>query len=86
MFTQSLDFKTTDLETFPFPFTSGNYRYSNDLKRLPNINCIEVTPEYRLQVEASGPTLRTATYKVSIFSTHIRDAMGSIRNAYRHGN
>ncbi|MEK4231399.1 heme-dependent oxidative N-demethylase family protein [Solibacillus sp. FSL H8-0538] len=50
MFTQGLDFKTTDLDTFPFPFTSDNYRYSNDLKRLQNLNCIEVTPEYELQV------------------------------------
>lgn len=52
MFTQSLDFKTTDLETFPFPFTSGNYRYSNDLKKLQNINCVEITPEYELQIHA----------------------------------
>ena len=58
MFTQSLDFKTTDLDTFPFPFTSGNYRYSNDLKKLSNVNCIEVTPEYKLQVETKRRLLQ----------------------------
>ncbi|WP_397537180.1 heme-dependent oxidative N-demethylase family protein [Rummeliibacillus pycnus] len=52
MFTQDLDFKCTDLNTFPFPFRSGNYRYSNDLSKLENLNCIEITPEYKLQVEA----------------------------------
>ncbi|MEK4027176.1 MULTISPECIES: DUF3445 domain-containing protein [Bacillaceae] len=43
-------FKSTNLDQFPFPFTSGNYRYSNDLKKLENINCVEITPEYKIQV------------------------------------
>ncbi|MDM5334951.1 DUF3445 domain-containing protein [Ureibacillus composti] len=52
MFTQELDFKTTDLNTFPFPFRSDNYRYSNDLRRLEDTNLVTITPEYELQVRA----------------------------------
>ena len=52
MFTQELDFKTTDLNTFPFPFRTGNYRYSNDLRRIEEVNLVTITPEYELQVRA----------------------------------
>ncbi|WP_257352343.1 heme-dependent oxidative N-demethylase family protein [Pseudalkalibacillus decolorationis] len=44
-------FKSTNLDQFPFPFTDGNYRYSNDLKQLQDVNCIEITPEYKVQIQ-----------------------------------
>lgn len=44
-------FKSTNLDQFPFPFTSGNYRYSNDMRKLEEVNCVEITPEYRIQVQ-----------------------------------
>lgn len=45
-------FKSTNLDQFPFPFTDRSYRYSNDLKELhgEEVNCIEITPEYKAQV------------------------------------
>jgi hypothetical protein len=45
-------YKSTNLDQFPFPFTDGNYRYSNDMKKLDvnNANCVEITPEYLTQV------------------------------------
>lgn len=44
-------FKSTNLDQFPFPFISGNYRYSNDMRKLEEVNCVEITPEYRIQVQ-----------------------------------
>ena len=44
-------FKCTNLDQFPFPWTEDNYRYSNDLKTLENPYCIEITPEYAIQIK-----------------------------------
>ncbi|WP_042352624.1 heme-dependent oxidative N-demethylase family protein [Bacillus massiliigorillae] len=52
-------FKSTNLDQFPFPFTEGSYRYSNDLKKLTDINCIEITPEYKDQIKRKREMLDT---------------------------
>lgn len=44
-------YKCTNLDLFPFPWTEDNYRYSNDLKLLENPYCVEITPEYEIQVK-----------------------------------
>ncbi|MBK5501388.1 heme-dependent oxidative N-demethylase family protein [Peribacillus sp. TH14] len=50
--------KSTNLEQFPFPFTSDSYRYSNDLKPLESDVCAEITPEYKEHIERKRKFLR----------------------------
>ena len=50
-------YKSTNLDLFPYPFHTikegTNYRYSNDLRKLEKdqFNCIQITPEYEIQIK-----------------------------------